>query len=335
MREAGDVGFAGAGHGDGHGSFGAAAAEEGHVFRRAVIAAKLDQECIAAAGRACAVQRRKVARSRLADRIGVAAVVDRQAVERVVPAAAGYRLEPQGRIDDQRPRAVIAADPEGHLACAAQFIAAGDRHALAVGLLVERRRRVPDVAAGDAAHQVACLVDRQPFGAGKAHQDLGRLRPRGDHEVVGRSTAAAADHHVDPGIEVAIDGPAIGRNIGTPFRAVIAEMVMNDRRAPVFAFDARRARLADEVDAQHRLILLRRRGRRERRGRLGAGRLGRHGDDQPRFGKEKVVAGTTADEPRPAIHLTHIGFEQQRQAGGPGARSSRRHPGRPDHRCRQ
>ncbi len=147
----------------------------------------------------------------------------------------------QDRIDNQRPRPIVRTDMkarDGSLGiigrksgCAAlaarQHIVCSDLDAYAVRFLIDERLEHSNRPGAGVQHQITGRTQLGTIEPPERELDLPRIRAGADHEVVLQPMSAAVIDEVDSGRHSALDDLAVNRDVGAPFRRVVADQVID------------------------------------------------------------------------------------------------------------
>ena len=141
------------------------------------------------------------------------------------------------------------------MAIVVEHVAASDRLADSVGLLIENGTAKARVPATSVQDQVASGIHVRVVGARKAKTDACRVGTRGDDEVVLELPIVAVVHKIHSGVHVSILDPGIGRDVRTPAPRVVADEIVDLAGQLLLRYDLWLAATPDMVDAQHGLAL--------------------------------------------------------------------------------
>ena len=166
-------------------------------------------------------------------------VVDGDAEGPVRSGAAEIRRVHERRIDHERIARLVGADLEGIGGRPEELEPPGDRDALGVDLLVDRRRALPELAEGRLDHERAILGDTEAFDPPIRDANPARIAARFDDELLLQMAAVAVEPEVDPGPDLAIDHLGVGPHSGPPPGGVVPEVVVVGAGEELFRFDRR------------------------------------------------------------------------------------------------
>ena len=215
---AGDIRIADAVDGDSRHPVLVAAAEIGAVHQRVARRVELADEHVghpAAIGGLSRVGGREVGGERDADDIGVARAVDRDALAVVLLAPAQIGAVAQHRIDHQRQARVVATNREADALLVEQRVAAIDRQAFPIDVLVDHRFVLDDITRRGLEHEIALRIQVHRLDARRRELDLPGIDPRRDDEVVFQLVLVAVINDVHARIHLVVfDLAEAGRRRG-------------------------------------------------------------------------------------------------------------------------